>query len=96
MVDGAPVATIFAGQGYLAPPDPTEVATRALALATTHHIDVRALREAADTVPVLDLDKQRRLPGWLDHMARTFAELGRERAALLGRLRTIAAMSSID
>jgi excisionase family DNA binding protein len=96
VLDGAPLATLIAGQFYLAPPDPAEAAARVATLARAYHIDAQALSAAEAAVPVLDAEKQRRLPGWLDRMAQTLAELGRERAALLGRLRSIAAMSSIE
>jgi hypothetical protein len=95
-MDGAPVATIIAGQFYLARPAPTEEAQRVHALAERYQIDPDALREAVATVPVLDARKRGQLRGWLASVAHTFAEISRERAALMSRLRSIAAMSSLD
>jgi excisionase family DNA binding protein len=95
-VDDAPVATIIAGQFYAAPPAPTEEAARVQALAAQCGIDPQALREAAATVPVLDTRKREQLPGWLASVAHTFAVISRERAMLMSRLRSIAAMSSLD
>jgi excisionase family DNA binding protein len=95
-VDNAPVATIIAGQFYLAPPAPGEEAARVRTLAMRYGIDPQVLQEAAATVPVLDARLRERLPGWLASVAHTFAAISRERAALMGRLRTIAAMSNLD
>ena len=95
-VDGTPLATIIAGQFYLAPPAPAEEAARVQALAAQYGIDPQALQEAARTVPVLDARKREQLPGWLARVAQTFAAISRERAALMARLHSIAAMSSLD
>jgi excisionase family DNA binding protein len=47
-------------------------------------------------VPQLDERGQAQLSGWLQRMARTFAEIGRERAAMVDRLRRIAAITDIS
>jgi excisionase family DNA binding protein len=95
-VDGPPVGAVITGQFYTTAPDPREEATRVESLARTHHLDPGALRAAAWQVPVLDARKRAQIPGWVQSVAGTFAEMSRERAALVSRLRSIAALSSLD
>lgn len=96
VVDGAPVATLIAGQFYLAPPDPSEEAARVARLARHYGIDRQTLGAAARAVPVLDAHKQARLGPWVASVAGTLAAMSRERMALLGRLRSIATLTSLE
>jgi len=95
-LDGELTAMLIAGQFYAAPPDPEEEALRIRRLAEAYGLDRQALAEAAPELPVLDGRKQEQIGGWLERVAHTFEEIGRERAELIGRLQRIAAMSSLE
>ena len=95
-VNGAVIAMLIAGQFYTRLPDAAEEATRVLELAEVHGVDPEALSEAAHDIPVLDDAKLARIGGWLKTVAHTFEDIGHERAALMNRLRRIAAMSTLD
>jgi excisionase family DNA binding protein len=95
-VNGAFVALLIAGQFYTRPPDAAEEATRVLELAERHGIDPEVLADAAQDIRVLEDAKQSRIGGWLKTVARTFEDIGHERAELMNRLRRIAAMSMLD
>ncbi len=87
---------LVAGQFYTAAPDAQEQQARIKKLAQQHHIDPAALTDAAARLPVLDERTQTRIGAWLQRVASTFEHVGKERLALLNRLRRIAAMSAID
>lgn len=95
-LNGQLVAMIIAGQYYTTAPDPEEEAARIAALAEKYDINPRDLAEAARCLPVLEERKRAQMGDWLEKVARTFEDIGRERAELISRLRTIAAMSAID
>jgi hypothetical protein len=95
-VGGQMVAMIVAAHFYLAPPDPNEETARAQRLAGEYDIDPEKLLAAMRETPVLDELKGAQLCGWLRSVAHTFGEMGRERAEITGRLRAIAAMSTIE
>jgi len=95
-LDGRLEAMFVAGQFYTAPPAAGEETQRIEHLAATHGLDAEALAEAVRDIPVLDDHKQARIGGWLQSVAYTFEEIGRERAELMGRLRRIAEMSSLE
>ncbi len=95
-VQGATRAALLAGQFYAAAPDPVEQAARIRELARSHRVDASELEAAAQELPVLEPQKAGRIPGWLESVASTFEELGRERANLMGRLRRIAEMSAFS
>ena len=65
-------------------------------LAATHGLDARALADAAQEIPTLDQRTRAKLSAWLERVAGTFETIGRERSELMGRLRRIAAMSTLD
>jgi excisionase family DNA binding protein len=95
-LDGALVALLIAGQFYASPPDPDEVRRRIEQLAAAHGIDARALAEAARDLPTLDQRMRDQISAWLERVAQTFEAIGHERAELVGRLRQIAAMSTLE
>ncbi len=95
-VEGRLEALLVAEQFYTTAPDPTEEEIRVRKLAATHNLDPAALAEAIRDIPVLDERKQARIHDWLQSVARTFEHIGRERAELMGRLRHIAALSTIQ
>ncbi len=93
---GTPAATIVAGQFYTQTPDPEEEAGRCTRLAREYGLDPEELNEAACSIQTLDEHKQAQLGSWLKSMAHTLEEVSRERADLMERLHTIAAMSIIE
>lgn len=95
-VNGALAAVLIAGQFYATTPDPVEENKRITQLAATHDIDATELADAAGKLSVLDERTRSRIADWLERVSHTFEHVGRERAALLGRLSRIAAMSTLD
>lgn len=89
-------AMLIAGQFYARPPEAAEEAARVQALARRHGIDEQALSQAAPRLPVLDERLRRQIGNWLDKVAHTFEDIGRERADFVDRFRMIAEMSKID
>ena len=78
-------------------PNPIALMTELLAgLARSYHLDPGAVRAAARQIPVLDARKRAQIPAWVQSVASTFAEMSRERAALVSRLRSIAAMTNLE
>jgi excisionase family DNA binding protein len=95
VVGDAPVAVLFAGPFYVEPADEQEQAVRVERLAAEHGIDHIALAAAAEHVPVLNERQREHMAAWLESVASTMAEMGRERAALVGRLQDIAALTEV-
>ncbi len=93
-VNGQMAAMIVAGQFYADPPDRHEENRRVQELAALHGIDPVALVQAARDLPVLEKRRREQLAGWLTSVADTFEQVAQERAALMGRLQQIAAISS--
>ena len=89
-------AMLIAGQFYAAPPDPQEEAERIRRLAEKYGIDPQALLQAACDLTVIDERKRSQLGNWLESVAHTFEDIAHERAMLMDRLRTIAAMSTLE
>lgn len=89
-------AMLIAGQFYADAPDAEEESARIKRLAEKYGIDQDALVQAARDLPVLDERKRAQLGEWLENVAHTFEDIGRERAELMNRLRTIAAMSTLE
>jgi excisionase family DNA binding protein len=95
-INGRLEAILIAGQFYLEAPETIEEAARLKRLAKAYDIDPQALAEAAREITVLDEHKRSHLTSWLQSVAHTFEEIGQERAEMLGRLRRIAEMSTLQ
>jgi excisionase family DNA binding protein len=96
IVEGMLVAVVIMGPFYAAPPDRREEVAGVDGLARIYHLDPGALRAALRQIPVLDARKRAQIPAWVQSLASTFAEMSRERAALVSRLRSIAAMTNLE
>lgn len=90
-VDGHPTAMLIAGQFRV---DDTPLDTHPLARMVG--VDPGALNEALEEVTTLDERMRTRLGIWLQKVAHTFEEIGRERAALISRLRAISDLAVLD
>lgn len=95
-VDGEFMAMLIAGQFHAEVPDPAEAAGRIKGLAERHGINLEALTDAANELPVLSAKHRERIGSWLETVAETFESIGHERAELMQRLRRIAAMSDFE
>lgn len=95
-IDSQLEAMLIAGQFYAEPPEVAEEQARIQNLAARHNLDAEAMEEAAQDLPVLDNHKQARISKWLEDVAHTFEEIGRERADMISRLQYIAEMSRLD
>jgi excisionase family DNA binding protein len=93
---GELIALLIAGQFYAYTPDSAETLRRIEQLAAAHGLDARALAEAELEIPTLDQRMRTKISTWLERVANTFETIGHERAELMGRLRRIAAMSTLD
>jgi excisionase family DNA binding protein len=94
-LDGRPVARLVAGQFYLNPPSTGEETDRIDHLAHKHGIDHTTLGRAAAEIHVLDERERDKMHRWLKSIALTISSMGHERAELVGRLRSIAAMTTL-
>jgi excisionase family DNA binding protein len=94
MGDG-PIAVLLAGPFYTEAPDEHEQSTRVERLAAEHGLDPAVLTAEAANIPVLTERQREHMAPWLDSVASTMAEMGRERAALVGRLQDIAALTEV-
>jgi excisionase family DNA binding protein len=86
-----PAAMLIAGQFRV---DDAPLDTRRLA--HDFGIDPGELDAALDEVTILDDRMRAQLGSWLQKVAHTFEEIGRERAAMIGRLRAISDLAVID
>jgi excisionase family DNA binding protein len=95
-VEGSLTATLVAGQFHAEPPVPEEQTANVHRLAAAHGLDEPALLAAAQEVPVLSSKRQDRIGHWLETVAGTFEEIGRERLEMMRRLRSIAEISALE
>jgi ligand-binding sensor protein len=95
-IDGQAVASLVAGQVHDEQFDPQQDAEHLLKLAEDYDLDPDELARASHEVQVLDPRRGTEMGKWIGSVARTFEHIGRERAELLGRLRTIAAMTTFE
>ena len=93
--EGELSAVLIAGQFYDQRPGPEVEARRVEQLARMHGLDSVALAHAAAEIRVLDDRMQGQIGRWLERVAQTFEDIGRERAAFLDRLRSIAELSKV-
>ncbi len=95
-VGGTLVGLLVAGQFYAKAPSAREELGRIARLAKEHDLDGAELADAARGLPVLDERMRERIADWLQEVAHTFEEVGRERAELMGRLRRIAEITTLQ
>ncbi|MCA9972612.1 MAG: PocR ligand-binding domain-containing protein [Anaerolineales bacterium] len=95
-LNGANSAMLIAGQFYTIPPNRVSRDQEVRTLAEQHQIDADALVEASHQLVYLDDRKRSEITRWLKKVANAFEQIGRERAELMGRLKSIAAMSSFE
>lgn len=99
-VKSEPVATVFVGQlsaldvGNGGQNGREDLRKKVPELAYKYGLDENELLDSVDTVYCLDGDKQARMVDLLQMVSDTLAEMGRERALLLGKLRRIAEITS--
>jgi excisionase family DNA binding protein len=95
-VDHVPTAMIVAGQFFVQPPDPSELDMRVRRLAILHGIGYQELSSAVQEIAVLDDKKQAQIGNWMLEVAKTFGEIGSERAEMLRRLKAISEISTME
>ena len=94
-INGELKGMVIAGQFYASAPDCAVTEERIKRLSERHHLDVDALRAAAQTIPVIDDRKEKQIEAWMEKIAGTFEHFGRERSDLMNRLRKIADMCAM-
>jgi excisionase family DNA binding protein len=92
--EGQTVARLIAGQ--FCAEGSGGVGDQVARLSAAHGLDAAALREAAEAIPTISDHTCAKLPGWLERVAGSFETLTHERAALVGKLRRIAAITVLD
>jgi excisionase family DNA binding protein len=90
------VAATFAGQFLNQAPDHEKLAASHAELSAVTGLESDRLWKARTQVPVLDSERQHRVPTLLKRATETFSEIGEERLSLLERLQRIAEMSRIE
>lgn len=90
-VGGAAAAMLIAGQFRL---DDTPIDVQRLA--RDYGIDAGALAMALDDITIIDARTRKQLGAWLQKVARTFEQIGGERAAMMSRLRAISHLAGAD
>lgn len=86
-----PTALLVAGQFRLSD-EPIDAA----ALARAYGLDAEEVAEAAREVPCFGQQERAQVAGCLQKVAKTFEDIGGERARMIARLRRIAALSALD
>ncbi|MFN2144517.1 MAG: PocR ligand-binding domain-containing protein [Anaerolineales bacterium] len=95
-VKNEPQAMIVAGQFMLDHSETNQLNQRIHRLAEEHGIEREKLEEAAAELQMLDDRKQNKIAHWISEVAKTFGDIGTERAEMIRRLRVISEMSNID
>lgn len=90
------IAWLIAGQYYLESPDQEMEEDRVTELADKYQIPREELLEAAKKIPVLKKYQQEQVLEWTPKVAGTVQSILCERADLIGRLKRIAELSSIN
>lgn len=90
------IAWLIAGQYYLSNPDKEEEDKRLEELAAMYQISKKELIEAAKKIPVISKFQQNQVKKWTPKVANTVQSILCERADLIGRLRRIGELSSIN
>jgi excisionase family DNA binding protein len=91
---GQVIGAQIAGQFYFERPERKEEEQRVAALAAEHDLDEETLLGAARRIRVLDSHDRPRISRWLERVADTYEIIALERADLIGRLESIATLSS--
>lgn len=94
--NGRLIGAQFVGQFYFEDPDEGEQARRVAALAKQHGIDRSKLQRAAEGLRKIARKDKSRVSHWLSRVAETFEIIALERADLIGRLESIASLSSLE
>ncbi len=90
------IAWLIAGQYYLNNPENESERKRVEDLAVMHQISKEKLLEAARQIPILNKYQQDQVQEWTPKVAGTVQSILCERAELIGRLKRIAELSSIN
>jgi len=93
---GELAAIQVAGQFLVSQQDEEELKSNLPELSEKYDVDLEKLTEASRSIRILNTDRQTQIGGWLKKVAETFEIIAHERAELLGRLKSIAAMSTFD
>ena len=94
--EGKLISILIAGQFLISEKDKFAFIDRIESLSQTHNINIEKLKEASETIRILDSDHQAQIEKWLIRVAETFEIITYERGELLERLKTIAAMSTFE
>lgn len=94
--DSQLIGAQFVGQFYFQDPDEDEQSQRVTSLAELHGIDEVKLQQAAEKLRRIEPRDKSRVSRWLSRVAETFEIIALERADLIGRLESIASLSSLE
>jgi ligand-binding sensor protein len=95
-IGGELSAMLIAGQFYASEQDRDDALEHVESLAGAYGIDPNDLSAAVQDITVLDTRHRAQISAWLKSVARTFEQIGNERAELMSRLQRIAEMSTLS
>jgi excisionase family DNA binding protein len=95
MDDSTTVGVFLAGQFRWQPPDERQESENLRRLASSHHLNLESLSEAAQAVPVIAPQDHARVEGWPFSAARAVQSILHERTGFMNRLQKIANLSQI-
>lgn len=94
--EGKLISILIAGQFLISEKEKSAFIDRIKTLSQTHNINIEKLRDASETIRILDNENQAQIGKWLVRVAETFEVITDERGELLDRLKTIAEMSTFE
>jgi excisionase family DNA binding protein len=92
---GTPVGVFLTGQFRWQPPDERQESENLRRLASSHHLPLENLTEAAQAVPVIVPEEHARVETWPFSAARAVQSILHERTGFMTRLQQIADLSQI-
>jgi ligand-binding sensor protein len=93
---GTSVGVFLAGQFRWQPPDERQESENLRRLASSHHLNLETLSDAAQSVPVIAPDEHARVEAWPFSAARAVQSILHERTGFMTRLQQIADLSQIS
>ena len=95
-VEGSLIAKLVAGQFFDGQSASKFELNDIAKLTETLGLNLQTLINAADKVPVLEIQRQKQICTWITKVSRSFGEIGKERSQLIQKLKNIAEISTLS
>ena len=95
-VNNVTTSIFIVGQFYTTMPETAVQQQYIKRLAKKHKLNVNALTDAIQNVPIIPPTKQKNLMTWLEKLAGTFSVIGQERAEMIERFQRIIHISDFE